>query len=316
MTEENIKGICFRKRNDNMFDYLSKNRGLCIVYGAGNWGRGVKKEGHLKIDYFCDRRADELQVIEGIPVVDCAKLENLIKESGRRATIIICVGLRSGMVIDIYSELIKFNVNADVFDYFENANIFKDKFFEFDGKEYVLYEHSYNCGYTNTRMTERSVELALAEEYLHNCKNDVIEVGAVTPYYFFDKKIIEIVDPTDLHERVNARKSLFECDFEGKNVLSISTIEHVGTHDYGMNEEKNVIDALTKITSEAASCLITAPLGYNVLLDNWIKDNKSNPMIKIMKRGMNNHWAEVDLLDDEDIIYGPLWANGLVVIRK
>lgn len=195
--------------------------------------------------------------------------------------------------------------------------IFADVFFYFDGNKYELYEHAYNCGYLEARMTERSVELALAKRYLDNFEGgDVVEIGAVTPYYFANDKIIDIVDPTDEHNRVTIRKSLFECDFREKNILSISTVEHVGLQEYGMDEKKNVIDALQKILTEAKSCFITVPLGYNALLDNWIRQNRNNPMIKIMKREKDNHWIEIDSLVYEDIEYGPLWANGLAIIRK
>ena len=144
----------------------------------------------------------------------------------------------------------------------------------------------------------------------------VIEIGAVTPYYFKDDKITEVVDPTDPHNRVTAKKSLFECDLKGKNVLSISTIEHIGTQEYGMAEEKNVIDAIEKITSESESCLITAPLGYNKTLDDWVKNNRTHPLLGYMIRGINNHWIEIDLCDYVHIPYTPLWACGLLIIKK
>lgn len=195
--------------------------------------------------------------------------------------------------------------------------VFKDMFFYFDGNKYELYEHSYNCGFLDARMTERSIELPLAKGYLDNLEEGkIVEVGAVTPYYFVNDKIVDIVDPTDVHNRVTVRKSLFECDFREKNVLSISTIEHVGLQEYGMNEKKNVIDALQKILTEAKSCFITAPLGYNALLDSWVRKNWNSPNIKIMKREKDNHWIQIDSLIYEDIKYGPLWANGLAIITK
>lgn len=315
MADGFIQGLYFRKRNDNLFE-CHKKGGFLVVYGATAWGRMLAKEENLKIDYFCDRRADAIQDIEGIPVVDCNQLKDLIEESGKRATIFICVGFKKKIVLSIFNDLVKTGIDADVFDYFENEGVFSDRTFMFGGKVYTLYEHSFNCGYIDTRMTERSIELALAKEYLQVCLGKVVEIGAVTPYYFSDCKIVDVVDPTDQHINVNIRKSLFEYDLNGKNVLSISTVEHIGTHDYGMSEEKNVIDAIDKIIGEAESCLITAPLGYNRLLDEWIKDNRDNSMVRVMKRGINNHWKEISVYDFDEIVYGPLWANGLVIIRK
>lgn len=305
----------FRKRHEDIFECYRHNNGLFIVYGATVWGEMLQCT-DIKIDYFCDRQADKIQNLNNTPVVDAKQLEDLVRKDGRRATIVICVGLNKGTVTSIYKDLSYLNINADVFDYFENEHVFKDKFFVFEGKRYPLYEHSFNCGYSETRMTERSVEIALATAYLESVQGDVVEVGAVTPYYFTENKIVEIIDPTDQHDRVNTRKSLFECDLRGKNVLSISTVEHIGTHDYGMSEEKNVIDAIEKITYEADSCFITAPLGYNKVLDDWIRNHKDNSLVRILKRGINNNWIEMDLHDYRDIAYTSLWASGLVVIKK
>ncbi len=265
------------------------------------------------IDYICDRRAETLRTLNNIPVVNIEKLKTKVEESKKRATIIICVTNKS-TVTSIYRDLTRIDINADVFDYFENEAKFIDKIFYLDGKQYDLFQHSYNCGYVQTRMTERSVELALAEEYIINCNETITEIGAVTPYYFYYDKINEIIDPTDTHKRVT-QKSLFDCNLYGKNVLSISTIEHIGTSDYGMHERQNVIDAIEKIVSESASCLITAPLGYNNLLDKWVKENQNNKMVKLLLRRLNNHWKEITG-DYREIEYTPLWASGLVLIRK
>lgn len=74
-------------------------------------------------------------------------------------------------------------------------------------------------------MTERSVELALAKEYIDTCEGNIVEIGAVTPYYFYSNKISNIIDPTDNHKRV-LKKSLFDCCggvsiIVGKNLESL-----------------------------------------------------------------------------------------------
>ena len=77
--------------------------------------------------------------------------------------------------------------------------------FNFLGRVYKLFCHTHNCGWPPFRMTERSVELALADEWL-TTKDNVIEIGAVTPYYW-PKRISNVVDPTDSHELVNIKAS-------------------------------------------------------------------------------------------------------------
>ena len=49
------------------------------------------------------------------------------------------------------------DLNADVFDYFENEIEFCDLQFEFAGKKYDLFQHSYNCGYFQTRVLKKSL---------------------------------------------------------------------------------------------------------------------------------------------------------------
>lgn len=304
--------IC-RTRKEDIKAYIERNQGLVVIYGAAFWGILLAQNNDFKVDCFCDRRASELHSINGIPVIDTSELEDKIDESGKRATIIVCVETR-GTATGIYKDLMRVDLNADVFDYFENELVFCDLDFSLSGKNYRLFEHSYNCGYTCGRMTERSVELALAEEYINNCSAEIVEIGAVTPYYFYDEKISVVIDPTDIHRRVT-KKSLFDCDLTNKNVLSISTVEHIGTSDYEMHEEKNAVEAIQKIVEESASCLITAPLGYNKLLDEWVKKNQSSSMVKLLQRKLNNHWTEITEYDST-IEYTRLWANGLVIIEK
>ncbi len=308
----NIHCVWRTKKEDIKF-YIEKNNGLVVVYGAAFWGALLVQSSDFHVDYFCDKRASWMHSINGVPVVDTDGLRDKINESGKRATIIICVETKR-TVASINNDLMRADLNADVFDYFENETVFSDSGFILNGKNYQLYEHSYNCGYKHTRMTERSVEVALAKEYVDNCNGEIIEIGAVTPYYFFDEKISAIIDPTDVHGRVT-KDSIFNCDLKSKHVLSISTVEHIGLSDYGMHETKNAIDAIEKILKESASCLITAPLGYNKLLDKWVNENQSDGRVKLMRRSLNNYWMEITG-HYTAVEYTPLWANGLVIIEK
>lgn len=292
---------------------IEKNQGIVAVYGASYWGGALVDNGDYAVDCFCDKNASWMHSLNGVPVINLYDLKAIIQKSGKRGTIIICVETKS-TVKSIYNDLMHVNLNADVFDYFENERVFSDCDFSLDNKKYELFEHPYNCGYSTSRMTERSVELALAKAYVNQCCEKIIEIGAVTPYYFDDDKITEIIDPTDKHERVIS-KSVFECDLTGKNVLSISTVEHIGTADFGMHEAENTIDAINKILQEAHSCLITAPLGYNPILDKWAEENQKNSMVKLMKRKLNNHWVDITG-NYEPIPYTRLWANGLLIIQS
>lgn len=167
-------------------------------------------------------------------------------------------------------------------------------------------------------MTERSVELSLARNYLEKCEGEIVEVGAVTPYYQADcfGKVKHIIDPTDRHIKVDIRKSLFDCNFEGQDVISISTLEHVGTGDFNFQEKHDAVEAVNKILNEAKTCLITVPTGYNQMLDEWLIHHKYDKEIRIIKRNCNNKWNEVIPDDFNGIRYTKYWANGLAVIEK
>src|SRR4051812_26796604 len=105
--------------------------------------------------------------------------------------------------------------------------------FHYRGRRYPGFVHAHNCGWPPAAMTERSVELAVANAWLDEQPGDIIEIGAVTPYYW-PGRIGRIVDPVDTHPRVTDRVSLFDMDFSGQTVLSLSTLEHVGEGDYGL----------------------------------------------------------------------------------
>lgn len=218
------KHCIIRSKNDNIRTYIKENSGLVIIYGATFWGGILVDDNIFKVDYFCDKKAPAWQLFHNTAVINISELEKKITDSAKRATVIIASQDR-GTVSSIYKDLMQADLNADVFDYFENEIEFCDLQFEFAGKKYDLFQHSYNCGYFQTRMTERSVELALAKEYIDTCEGNIVEIGAVTPYYFYSNKISNIIDPTDNHKRV-LKKSLFDCCggvsiIVGKNLESL-----------------------------------------------------------------------------------------------
>ena len=189
----------------------------------------------------------------------------------------------------------------------------------FDGKNIPIFYHSFNCGQKNTRTTERAIELAIAQYWIAKNSDNLIEIGAVTPYYF-PGLIRDIVDPSDKNEHVNIKKSLFDVTISGKNVVSISTIEHIGTGDYNLDTNENCIDALNKILNEANSLLITIPIGFNKILDEYIASHSFSKPISVdvyFRSEKLNDWRHSsDTTLIKTITYGPLWANGIIIISK
>ena len=120
------------------------------------------------------------------------------------------------------------------------------------------------------------IEIAIALRWLERNPQDVVEVGAVMPYYQ-DVVKHEIIDPYD--PRATIRDFMENQDLMLMNVLCISTIEHIGTTDYATNERQNIVDknaainALKQILDDGENCLISIPIGYNHFLDSWLEEN-------------------------------------------
>lgn len=195
--------------------------------------------------------------------------------------------------------------------------------FTLDGQEYLHFVHQTNCGWPPYRMTERSVEMALADAWLSRYENDraVMEIGAVTPYYW-PSRIIDIVDPTDQHSGVSIRKSMFDVSFHGKKILSISTFEHIGTGEYSLESDADAPAlAIRKLLLEAQSFLVTIPAGYNKNLDRFIVNNREsfeNTSLRCMRRGLgsrDNDWHQVSVDALKDVPYTKA-ANGLMVLQR
>lgn len=194
-----------------------------------------------------------------------------------------------------------------------------------DGTRVPLFYHPFNCGDGSIRTTERSVELALAFQWLERVRGEVIEVGAVTPYYLdtsdlLAQKISLVIDPQDPRASLNGKYSLFQYNFTGHNVLSISTLEHVGMGQYELPIGENCISAVEKIMDECCSCFITTPIGFNRKLDDFLViADWPDANITIIHRspGLNDWKESADRNLIEVLPYSKKqWANGIVVIER
>ena len=185
--------------------------------------------------------------------------------------------------------------------------------------DFVPFVSKYS-GDIHARSTERILECRLLLDAVDNLKkysdNRIIEVGACSPY-FAPGMIFDILDCYDPSEYVSIRKDLFDFDFTGYDVISISTIEHVGTGDYNNEIRDDSVAALRKLLNECRSCLITFPIGYNTVLDNYImKDDISG--CRFYKRGyFDNNFIEVSKREALRCKYSWIrYADAICVIEK
>ncbi|MGO9920715.1 MAG: hypothetical protein ACLQIB_39240 [Isosphaeraceae bacterium] len=199
--------------------------------------------------------------------------------------------------------------------------------FEFAGNVFKLFVSNHNCGWPPARMTERAVELPLADRWLETVDaTRVIEIGAVTPYYW-PRRVPHVVDPFDPHPLVTTRASLFDVDLSGAPVLSISTLEHVGVNDYGLTVDYALVEkAFRKVFRESLSFLITAPVGYNETMDRFLFENdllRDGIVVRYLVRSaLGNDWREetdpararLPYLRGAELRRS--WANCVVVVSR
>lgn len=120
--------LVFNTKQD-YFDYIENHpEQKIIIYGVGNETRmNYKYMGHA--DYFCDQRADEIKLFEGVPCMLPAKLADFQD----RITILICIRDKE-IVKKIYQMFDDMRVDAEVFYFFDNKS-----FPYFDSTPYIYY---------------------------------------------------------------------------------------------------------------------------------------------------------------------------------
>lgn len=169
--------------------------------------------------------------------------------------------------------------------------------FSFAGHDLRYFYHIGNCGFPPDPRTERTVELAIGDKWLSLAGKDVVEIGAVSCFYWRPLRVKRIIDPFDKHPNVTDRVSMMNVDFRGEKILSISTIEHIGNFVHENNQEtpETVVKALDKIIDQSPCFLITFPAMYNRFLDRIIF-NKSLPedvKTRFIVRQLDQTWKEV-----------------------
>jgi hypothetical protein len=194
--------------------------------------------------------------------------------------------------------------------------------FTFAGQPVRHFISRHNTNLPPFRMTERSIELALADLFLDRHDRDVVvEIGATTPYYW-PHRIATVIDPTDKHALVTVRDSFTGVELAGRPVLSISTFEHIGLPDYGLPADQAVQQAaVDKLLTSAGDFLVTTPGGYNPALDKLVGQLAHRGAFELhvwSRPQIGNEWQALDWqgVDFEKLTYGPYWANTLLVWHR
>lgn len=138
---------------------------------------------------------------------------------------------------------------------------------------------------------ERRIEVPIAREWLtHQSKAQVVEVGAVMPYH---NVVIHypVIDPYDPHPTVTHPMDAEAFDFTGRAVLSISTLEHIGTLDYEAKADLfKASRVVRKIVFQASAFLFSIPVGYHPALDAMVSEGCVP--LRFMRQTEGNRWEE------------------------
>lgn len=168
--------------------------------------------------------------------------------------------------------------------------------------------------YNNPTHSERNVELPIAFWFLDRFRDDlanVIEVGEVTPFYA--PPAHTVFDPA-AEKPGTIRCDAEAIDYRGKHLLSISTIEHVGTSEYGQTPDPALLPRVLEKMLSSRTYLITFSLGCNPQLDALIRDER----FVILERIAPTRWRQTDDRDLGRFRYHSPWyaGNGLCVLTN
>lgn len=164
--------------------------------------------------------------------------------------------------------------------------------------------------YNNPRTNERNIELPIGFWFIENYGDNLVEIGEVTAMYREAKHPVYDLSS----DQADRRRDVFDINMTDKNVLSISTVEHVGFGDYGNKPEPHLaIEAIKKIRKEAQKYMITYPVGYNVELDDDLME--SGIPYFVMFRDERNKWFMSVHNDLTKFKYNdPFYAGNAIVV--
>jgi len=150
--------------------------------------------------------------------------------------------------------------------------------------KYKLEPREYYIDPINAQDNERIIELRLGINWYKKIieagrKNNIIEIGNVLGWYGYPEHrcIDKFAEDPDISAAGEVEKiDALDEDLTDKDVICISTIEHLGLSDYdnpNPNDGEDAITLLDKIVAEAKSYFITFGPNHNKRLDEYIKSH-------------------------------------------
>lgn len=190
--------------------------------------------------------------------------------------------------------------------------------FTWNGLTLAYFNHSYN----HTALNMRCVEIPVVRWFLGQCGEGarILEVGNVLSHYG------PVTWPVvDLYEKgaINADVMCWEPQEPVDLLISISTIEHIGFGKYKKTTAPTrpslVLARFRSFLAEGGQAVVTAPAGYNPVLDAELSAGTLGAdrtwFMRVTERRMWHECTMEQALAMSARACAGRWSGGLVVLR-
>lgn len=188
--------------------------------------------------------------------------------------------------------------------------------FTWNGQTLGYFDHPYN----STARNMRRVEIPIARWFIARCQGLILEVGNVLAHY--EHVPWPVVDIRE-HGAINADVMRWKPDFPVDLLISISTIEHIGFGKFAKTtaavKPSDVLKRFRSFLSKGGQAVMTAPTGYNRVLDDELRAGTLGAdRMWFMRLAGDNEWQECTM----DVALGMSpqacdgrWSGGLMVLE-
>ena len=208
-----------------------------------------------------------------------------------------------------------FDYSVNIFSWQYYKRFPPQQTFTLQGKSYLYFYNLYNITWKN----ERAVEIPIVWDAVRqNANRRILEVGNVLSWYFPIKH--DVLDKYEIAEGViNEDIVDFNPPEKYDLIISISTLEHVGWDESPREPAKilRAVEHLKDLLAADGCLLITAPLGYNTALDEYLQNGSFSFTKKLFlnRNSKKTDWLEVDEKKAYEAIAGkPYRAPEVVLI--
>ena len=173
---------------------LADNPLPIVLWGMGEWSKLLLQNTDLSVDDICDADSNKWGMeFDGYTILSPLDLERKYHDE---IYVINTFGTTRSLQDGLYIMLSQYELKVNLVNFHSNIgfDLNCDEVM-FENSHVEMISHIHNCGYKHERRSERAIEVAIAKRWISRYP-DLIEIGAVTPYYLNDINY-DVVDPAD-----------------------------------------------------------------------------------------------------------------------